>query len=362
MQIRLTLNDTLFQQVLARLQQAYRYGQLRVVKRIHAVLSLVEGKSVDEVARILALSTQSVRNYFHAFILDGLASFVYHKPAGCPPRLTKTQKQELGDLLDAGPEKAGYDCGCWNTVLIQDLILTRFGVEYTPHYVAQLLKTLGYSYQKARFVSDHLEDVAEERQTWLTQTWPALLKQAREQQALILFGDECSFAQWDSLSYTWARRGQQPEVRTSGRRRGYKVFGLIEYFSGAFYYRAQSDKFTGDSYIAFLTDVLARTQDKPLILLQDGARYHTSTAVKTFFQAHTDRLTVYQLPRYSPEFNPIEFLWRNVKKQATHLRYFPTFADLTAKVDSKLQHFADLPESIKGLLGRYCETLGETTA
>lgn len=216
--------------------------------------------------------------------------------------------------------------------------------------------------QRARFVADHLADVAEERQTWLTQTWPTVLKQARERHGLILFGDECSFAQWGSLSYTWARRGQQPEVKTSGQRKGYKVFGLIEYFSGAFYYRAQSDKFTGDSYIAFLTEVLDRTQDKPLFLLQDGARYHTSKAVKAFCQAHADRLTVYQLPRYSPEFNPIEFLWRNIKKQATHLRYFPTFADLTAKVDRKLQHFADLPEAIKGLLGRYCQTLGNPTA
>jgi hypothetical protein len=31
------------------------------------------------------------------------------------------------------------------------------------------------------------------------------------------------------LSYTWARRGRQPEVPTSGRRKGYKVFGAIEY-------------------------------------------------------------------------------------------------------------------------------------
>jgi len=59
---------------------------------------------------------------------------------------------------------------------------------------------------------------------------------------------------------------------------------------------------------------------------------------------------------------PVEYLWRNVKKQATHLRYFPTFADLTNKVDEKLQYFADLPASIKGLLGKYCETLGEVTA
>jgi len=307
------------------------------------------------------LSGQSVRNYLHAFILDGLASLVYRKPSGRPPRLTKTQKKELCALIDGGPEEAGYDCGCWNSALIQDLILTHFRVEYCPHYVAELLKNLGYSYQKARFVSDHLEAVADERHTWLTETWPALLKLARQKHAAILFGDECSFAQWGSLSYTWARRGQQPEVRTSGRRRGYKVFGLIEYFSGALYYRAQTDKFSGESYIAFLQEVLARTQQQHLFIIQDGARYHTSKLVTDFFERHSARLSVYQLPRYSPDFNPIEFLWRNLKKQATHLRYFPKFADLTTKVDAKLKFFAALPASIKGLMWRYCETLGDAT-
>jgi len=50
--------------------------------------------------------------------------------------------------------------------------------------------------------------------------------------ALILFGDEVSFPQWGSLSHTWARQGQQPTVKTTGKRKGYKVFGFIEYFSG----------------------------------------------------------------------------------------------------------------------------------
>lgn len=244
--------------------------------------------------------------------------------------------------------------------LIQDLILTRFGVEYTT-FIAKENEGLAFTglleHGGPRLSESCLVFWGDVRQ--VVGDGAGLLirvAQSLEQLRLIMR----AIVQWGSLSYTWVSRGQQPKVRISGRQRGYKVFGLIEYFSGAFYYRAHSDKFTGDNYIALLTDVLARTKDKPVFLLQDGARYHTSKAVKAFFQAHTDHLTVYQLPRYSPEFNPIEFLWRNVKKQATHLRYFPTFADLTAKADSKLQYFADLPESIKDLMERYCETLGET--
>jgi len=50
------------------------------------------------------------------------------------------------------------------------------------------------------------------------------------------------------------------------------------------------------------------------------------------------------------------------QKQATHLRYFETFADLTKKVDEKLDYFAELPKSILGLMGKYSPSLEVQTA
>lgn len=361
MRIRISLKSSDHEKLVERLRQAYANGQLRLVKRIHALLYILDGRPIDETAAILDLSEQSVYNYVKAFILKGFDSLVYRRPPGRPPRLTKSQRKELSRLIDEGPEAAGYDCGCWTTGLIQDLILTRFGVEYNPHYLAELLKNMGYSYQKARFVSDHLEDVAAEQREWMEKTWPEILRLAKEKGALLLFGDECGFAQWGSLSYTWARRGKQPTVKTSGKRKAYKVFGLIEYFTGALFYKGHTGKFTSESYQDFITGVLARTK-KHLFILQDGAKYHTSKAMKQFFAAHANRITVYQLPRYSPDFNPIEYLWRNVKKLATHLRYHPTFESLVNKVEEKLRYFAGLPQSIKALMGKYCETLGVEAA
>jgi transposase len=302
-------------------------------------------------------------NYVNAFLLKGLNSLVYKRPPGRPPKLTKTQRKELAEAIDAGPEQAGYDCGCWDTPLLQDLIQNRFGVEYTPHYIAQLLDNMGFSYQRACFVSEHIDDgeVKQAREVWMEQTWPELLCLAKEKHAMLLFGDECSFAQWGSLSYTWSRKGKQPTVKTSGKRKAYKVLGFIDYFTGAFFYQSHTGRFNSASYQAFLTEVMTRTRQH-LVIIQDGASYHTSKAMQAFFAKHADRLTVGQLPKFSPMFNPIEYLWRNIKKKATHLRYFPTFDALTNKVDEKLRYFADLPDSILALMGRYCNSLGTEAA
>lgn len=358
MNMRIHLSNPLRKQLLERLHTALRLGERRLVKRILALMDLVDGHTPAQTAERLELSERTVWDYLTSFLLRGLASLSYKRSSGRAPKLSKRQRKELGELLDAGPEAAGYDCGCWTTALIQELIVRRFGVEYNTRYVAELLKNLGYSYQRARFVSDHLGDVAQAQKQWLEETWPAILRLAAERQALILFGDEASFAQWGSLSYTWSRRGVQPTVKTSGQRRAYKTLGAIEFFSGTFFYHPLlQGRFTSETYTAFLTGVLDQTAQH-LILIQDGARYHTSKAMQEFFARHAQRLTVFQLPSYSPDFNPIEYLWRNLKKQATHLRYFPTFQDLVRKVDEKLQLLANLPDAIKNLMGKYCQSLG----
>jgi transposase len=230
--------------------------------------------------------------------------------------------------------------------MIQQLIYDRFGVLYNVFYIAQLLKNLGFSYQKAAFVSDHLDE--DKRTAWCTITWPQVVRLAKERHALLLFGDEASFPQWGTLTYTWARRGQQPKLKTAGKRKGYKVFGLIEYFTGRFFYQGQEGRLNSAAYIAFLRRVLEQTT-QPILLIQDGARYHTSAETKAFFAQHTARLQVIQLPTYSPDYNPIEKLWKKIKQQETHLHYFPTFEALTEKVEQALLKFANIPEEILAL-------------
>jgi len=65
---------------------------------------------------------------------------------------------------------AGFNSACWTSLLVQQLILREFNVLYNRHYVCQLLHNLGFSYQKAKFVSDHLDQ--EKRAHWLAETWP----------------------------------------------------------------------------------------------------------------------------------------------------------------------------------------------
>lgn len=97
---------------------------------------------------------------------------------------------------------------------------------------------MNLSYQKARFISDRGDEFEPEkaRSNWVSQTGPRICQYAKEKNAIIWFGDEVSFAMWGSLGRTWAPRGEQPVVKTTGIRKGLKMFGAIEFNGGHFQY------------------------------------------------------------------------------------------------------------------------------
>jgi transposase len=333
------------------LQQAQNNGDLRGAKRIMAILAVADGARYSVIASTLKVSEESIRLWINAFLLKGIKSFIYKKPSGRPSKLTKAQRKQLDQLICQGPEKSGFPGACWRSPMIQWLIYEKFGIEYSVYYIPQLLKNMGFSYQKAKFVADHKDP--EKRKEWLEQKWPEILKLAEKKNAYILFGDEASFPQWGSLSYTWAKKGQQPVVKTSGKRRGYKVFGLIDYFSGRFFCKGhEKGRLNSASYESFLSEVLSKTR-KHIILIQDGAPYHTSKAMRQFFAKKANRITVYELPSYSPDYNPIEKLWKKIKEKEIHLHYFPTFDSLKKKVEEALLHFKDLKNEVLSLFGFY---------
>jgi transposase len=285
------------------LQRAYERGDIRGVKQISAILRIHERQLAKAVAELFGVTVQTVYNWIKAFLLEGCASFQLRHSPGGKLKLSKAQKRELKQCLLLSPTEHGYDCVCWTSLVVQDFIYNRWGVFYHRGYICQLLGNLGFSWQKARFVSDHLDPA--KGKEW-KDNWHNIVTQAQQKGALLLFGDEASFPQWGTLSYTWALKGCQPVVPTSGKRKAYKVFGLIDYFTGRLFYQCHTGRFNSENYEQFLLHVMKQTTQH-IILIHDNARYHTSKAMQCFFQEYSLRITEHRLLTYSPDYNPIEY-------------------------------------------------------
>ena len=252
-----------------RLKTAQHLGHVRQITYFLAILAVMDGQSVAQVARVLRVHEKTVAAWVCTFCCYGLHGVPHKKSPGRPAKLTPSQQATLATRIEEGPVKAGCSGAGWRSPMIQQWIYERFGVFSNVFSIAQLLKNLGLSFHKAAFVSDHLDE--HKRHEWRTQTWPQRRRRAQQKPALRLCGDEASFPPWGTLTSTWARRGQQPKVQTSGTRKGSKVFGLIDDFTGHFFYHGQAGRRNSAASMAFLTRVLAQTTHS-IFLIQDGAR------------------------------------------------------------------------------------------
>ena len=350
MKPRIEVSKKTLTQISKKVELAFDENDMRLFKKANVVLGVFQGIKYANLAEQFRICKDTIRLWMNDFYLRQMESFIYKKPDGRNVRLNNDQIRNLKKIIDAGPEEYGFITGVWSTIIIKQVIFNEFNVLYSVQYLSAFLKNIGYSFQKAKFIAAQASD--EDRNNWLLEVWPDLLKKAEKNNDYILFGDEASFPQWGTLSYTWSQKGCQPLVKTCGTRRAFKAFGAIEYFSGKFFSHGIVGKFNSETYKNFIFQILSKTK-KFIHLIQDGARYHTSQEMKDFFKQHKDRIKCYQLPSYSPDYNPIEILWKKIKKAGIHLRYFPTFDDLINKVTELLATFENTPKEILKVFGFY---------
>src|SRR5215468_11588651 len=195
--LRIQVSSATVKALHTKLQQAYLKDDMRLVRRTTVLIDLlVHQVPIPVLCERWSLSASCLYDWQRAFLLHGLDSLVYRHSGGRRPTLTPRQKKRLVELVEAGPLVVGCETACWHSVLIRVLIWREFGVLYNRHYVCTLLHNRGGSFQKARFVSDHLD--AAKRLAWLEEQWPAICRAAKRGKGLILFEDEASFAQWGS--------------------------------------------------------------------------------------------------------------------------------------------------------------------
>jgi len=71
-----------------------------------------------------------------------------------------------------------------------------------------------------------------------------------------------------------------------------------------------------DKFINFLERVIKLNNNKKIYLVVDNLRVHHGKKVKEWEENNKDKIKIFYLPPYSPEFNPDEYLNQDYKKDA----------------------------------------------
>ena len=147
-----------------------------------------------------------------------------------------------------------------------------------------------------------------------------LLKaQAEAGDIALLFGDESEALARPYLAQAWAKRGADLRVPAPGRAAKAAMLGVLDWARRDLLVQTSRTKRSSD-FVALLAEIDRRWGPRPgqvvrpVVLVLDNGPIHTSKATRAALAERAHWLTVEWLPKYAPELNDIEAVWRDLKR------------------------------------------------
>ncbi len=151
----------------------------------------------------------------------------------------------------------------------------------------------------------------------------------------MLFSDETGFCLHPKLSRVWAKKGKQPYVLARSQHRDrLNVFGWVDPVEGG-HGMIRQEKGNTSGSLSMLGEILRRYKTR-IELWVDHAGWHKGGRVSQFLMEHT-RLTISYIPKYHPELNLQEPLWRTMRYEETTNTYYETLQELDVAVLQRSQ-------------------------
>lgn len=160
---------------------------------------------------------------------------------------------------------------------------------------------------------------------------------------VVLFMDEGRFGRISVLSDCWAPAGVRPKVARQVVRESLYAFAAVSLPEATMSFRL-SAKCNTDAMSLFMLDMLEVHPDRELITFLDGAGWHKAKRLPV-----AERLHLVHLPPYSPECNPVEHIWDEIREKGFANRYFETLDAVEAQLKTHLELLAADTERLRSL-------------
>lgn len=119
-------------------------------RRLLALAAVYDGMDREEASRIGGMDRQTLRDWAHRFNGRGPEGLINAKPSGRPSKLSAEQKEELRQLVEAGPDPQVHGVVRWRCVDLKRVLGERFAVDLSEVSLGRVLKQLGFSHISAR--------------------------------------------------------------------------------------------------------------------------------------------------------------------------------------------------------------------
>ena len=182
-----------------------------------------------------------------------------------------------------------------------------------------------------------------------------------------MFADEAGQSLRPPKARTWAPRGRTPVVKVAGKGSGrVSLAGMIAIKPGArthmiyrtIVHHGRKNERPGfrERDFACLLDAAHQQLCGPIVLVWDNSTQHVDKLMRTLIATRATWLTVYRLPPYAPELNPVEGVWPHLKRNLGNLAARTT-DELAALAKTRLKQMQYRPALLDGLVAETGPTL-----
>lgn len=159
----------------------------------------------------------------------------------------------------------------------------------------------------------------------------------------LMFQDEAGFGRINKPKYCWCFPGLRPTVPCHHIREYQYAYGAVEPLTGENFFLVLP--YCNTACMNIFLDKLSKAYPNDYILLPlDGAAWHTSKKLKI-----PDNIRLLTLPPATPELNPIEQIWKEIRKLGFRNEIFKTLDKVVDRLCDTINSLTyDVVKSITG--------------
>lgn len=159
----------------------------------------------------------------------------------------------------------------------------------------------------------------------------------------VMFMDEARFGRISEVRRCWAPAGVRPVAFAQVEREYSYAFAALSPFDGELV--SLLLPWTNTEMMSlFLGEASRRYPNEQVVMIMDQAGWHKAKRLNI-----PDNITLQWLPPYSPELNPVELLWDDIREKWFSNRVFKTLNAVELQLLKALQHYLSSPSELSSL-------------
>jgi transposase len=321
---------------------------LELLRKI-AVRAVIElGMTNKEAAQVVGVGANAVGKWCAAYRAqgeEGLDVQPQGRPEGTGRSLSPDEEAEVKAILtEATPEDYDIPLPRWTRKAVRELIRKLYDEELTLQGVGKYLARWNMTPQKpARHAQEQDPDEVREFQE---ETLPNTIRKAEKEGGQLHFADETGARISDQIGAAYAPKGHTPTEDVPENRARQNVISNVTP-EGEMLFWLFPGNMNAETFIEYLEYLLGWSRRK-VFLFVDRHPSHTAAKVDHWLEEHSDQIEIAWLPRYSPEYNPDEFLNNDLKQNLKTKPLPDTSEGFRETIRGILEEIASMRERVKG--------------